>query len=471
MSITNPPNPIFIIDDEISVLRSIDVALRSLGFTNIVTEQDSRKALAFIDNNPVEMVLLDLTMPHLSGLEILKYLKEEHPDISVIVITGLDDINTAVQCMRSGAVDYLLKPLEPNHLANAVRMIVNLKCHERQHRLLKKHLLNDDLNIPKAFECIITQDKRILSIFKYIEAVSISGEPILIFGETGSGKELFAKGVHNVTGPEKPFVPVNVAGLDDNMFTDTLFGHQKGAFTNAVTSRAGLIEKAKGGVLFLDEIGDLSIQSQVKLLRLIQDHQYYPLGSDTPRYSQARIVVATNRNLQKMIMKGAFRKDLYYRLSVHQVSIPPLRERTKDLPLLTRYFLKEACDAMNKKVPAVPPELYQYLKMYQFPGNIRELRSLFYDAISQHQAGVLSLKVFKQVVGSVDNNDLIESEQNPIYVNLSSIEHLPSLKEIEKAMIKEAIRRAEGNQSLAARYLGITRQTLKNKLKPKQSKK
>jgi len=244
-----------------------------------------------------------------------------------------------------------------------------------------------------------------------------------ITGETGVGKELFARAIHLASRRQGSFVPVNVAGLDDTIFSDTLFGHLKGAFTDAHQSRRGLIEQAADGTLFLDEIGDLSHSSQVKLLRLIQEHEYFPIGSDISRHTGTHIITSTNRDIEKLLESGQFRKDLYYRLDVHHVHIPPLRQHMDDIVLLVDYFLEKAAKCYEKKKPTPPPELFILLENYSFPGNIRELRWL------------------------------------------QSFNPLPSLKQAESVLIREAMKQAKGNQTIAARLLGITRQTLINKLK------
>jgi DNA-binding NtrC family response regulator len=304
------------------------------------------------------------------------------------------------------------------------------------------------------------------SIFHYVEAIAGSSRPVLITGETGVGKELVARAIHSLSNRNGHFVAVDISGIDDTVFADTLFGHKKGAFTGVPEARRGLIEQASGGTLFLDEIGDLSPVSQLKLLRLIQEREYLPLGSDMLKKSDARIIVATNRDINKLLQSDAFRKDLYYRLRTHHIHLPPLRERMDDLPLLAAHFLEEASKELGKKKPAIPAQLNTLLGTYSFPGNIRELRAMVFDALSSHRAGTLSLQMFKIAMGGEvppgnDNGELLAASEAAAF---SFHEKLPTLREAEQLLIERAMNRAGGNQSVAARLLGITRQALNRRL-------
>jgi DNA-binding NtrC family response regulator len=299
-----------------------------------------------------------------------------------------------------------------------------------------------------------------------MEAIANSPRPVSITGETGVGKELVAKAVHTLSKRKGDFVPVNVAGLDDHVFADTLFGHKKGAFTDAREARSGLIERAAGGTLFLDEIGDLSTTSQVKLLRLLQEGEFFPLGSDVAKRSDARIVVATNQDLDALQSSGQFRKDLYYRLCDHQIHIPPLRGRREDLAVLVEHFLEKASKTLDKKKPTPPVELITLLSTYHFPGNIRELESMIFDAVSSHASGKLSMDSFKAHLSKVSVTDAPDSplEKGAL---ISFSHQLPTLKQIEQLLIDEALKRANDNQSIAALSLGISRQALNKRLKIK----
>jgi transcriptional regulator with PAS, ATPase and Fis domain len=278
------------------------------------------------------------------------------------------------------------------------------------------------------------------------------------------GKELFSRTIHQLSGRGGECVAVNVAGVDDTLFSDTLFGHVRGAYSGADREREGLVARARGGTLFLDEIGDLDGQAQVKLLRLLQEQEYYPLGSDKPLRTDARIVVATNYNLQDRINEGRFRRDLYYRLRGHQISIPPLRERQDDIPLLLESFLQEAADSLNKRKPTAPPELIALLASYPFPGNIRELRAMVFDAVARHRSGILSMTSFREMMGSERSTGASGSSGDGGEGGLTISGRFPTLKEAEDFLINEALKRSSENQGVAADLLGIKRTTLNKRL-------
>jgi two-component system response regulator HydG len=334
---------------------------------------------------------------------------------------------------------------------------------------LKHRLLTDQLLHEEAFSHIITTSKHMRAIFQYMEVIAPSEQPVLITGETGVGKELIAKAVHTlsvISGRKGSFVAVNVAGLDDTMFSDTLFGHRRGAYTGADQAREGLIARASGGTLFLDEIGDLAESSQVKLLRLLQDRNYYPLGSDKLQETDARVIVATNRDMQVLLSSGKFRKDLYYRLRAYQIHIPPLRERKDDIPLLLHYFIEEAAASLKKKKPTPTPELVHLLAAYDFPGNVRELRAIVYDALARNKSDKLSMEGFRELIKKdevVMSSDGPSAGDSDAFVRVFG--HFPSLKEVEDFLIAEALDRSNRNQGTAALLLGMTRQGLNRRLR------
>ena len=337
-----------------------------------------------------------------------------------------------------------------------------------ENRQLKQRLSSNRPEHPEVFSDIITQNPAMYSIFRQVESVAVTGDTVLITGETGVGKEKIAEAIHRLSGRSGVFVPVNIAGSDDHLFSDMLFGHEKGAFTGAEADRRGLIEQASGGTLFLDEIGDLGMEAQLKLLRLLEDGQYYRLGDDTPRTSEARTVVATNRTIESLMRDGTFRDDLYFRLRTHHVHLPPLHERKEDIPLLVSHFLKRAAEALGRKTPVPPPELFTLLSTYHFPGNIRELESMVRDAVSRHNGGVLSTESFRQGIDeqiSVLHGGALPGAGEVGFAEaLASARSLPSLKNVEPLVIAEALKRADGNQAIAAQLLGISRQALHNRL-------
>ena len=460
-----PSFAILLVDDEPAWHLSISVSLeRCAGITNVLTCQDSRAVMEMLDREEIGLILLDLVMPHLGGEELLALIREQHPEIAVIVISGLNQLETAVRCIKMGAFDYYVKTDEEDRLMGGVMRAVRMIELERENREMSHCILTGALKHPRTFSGIVTTDRAMLGIFSYIEAVAQSPQPLLISGESGVGKEQIAQCAHALSGCRGPLVAVNVAGLDDTVFADTLFGHVRGAFTGADQARRGMVEEAGDGTLFLDEIGDLSVQSQVKLLRLLQEGEYFPIGSDRPKRMKARVIVATHQNLAAKQAAGSFRRDLYYRLCTHHIQVPPLRERKNDIPLLLDHFLKVAAREQGKKKPTPPKELAQLLATYPFPGNVRELRAMVYDAVSTHRDHILSMESFLKVIGrsGPDSGPSADPpERNPFI----GIERLPTFAEGAELLVTEAMVRANGNQSIAARLLGITQSALCKRLK------
>lgn len=461
-----PDSCVVLVDDDPQILLGSSIILKRSGMINVVTIQDSRELMPYLSSNNVSAVVLDLTMPYKSGTELLPDIKHAFPNLQVIVMTAVEELDTAISCMKYGALDYLVKPVDEPRLISAVRRAVEVFNLKNEVNLLKEHLLSGKISDEEAFDSITTQSSKMRSIFKYIEAIARTNQPVLISGETGSGKELIARAIHKASARNGEFVAVNIAGVDDAFFSDMLFGHKRGAFSGADTNRDGLIEQAAGGTLFLDEIGDLSESSQTKLLRLLQEQEYYPIGSDTAKRSDARIVVATNCDLNQHMSEKKFRKDLYFRLRSHQINLPPLRERSEDIPLLAAQFLKDASEEMGKKMPSPPAELFNLLSAYHFPGNVRELRAMIFDAVACHKTGVLSMQSFKSYIGSISNGRLdsapANSEDKNLHIEMTR--GFPTLKEVQQYLINEALKRSGGNQGIAASLLGITRQALNKRL-------
>ncbi|HKJ05656.1 MAG TPA: sigma-54 dependent transcriptional regulator [Geopsychrobacteraceae bacterium] len=460
----SPQKPILLVDDEQAWLHSMSLTLATqAGLDNLILCTESNKVRELVAQEEFSLVLLDLTMPHPAGEDLLTLLQEEHPELPVIILSGINQLERAVDCMRLGAFDYYVKTEERKRIVSGVQRALRMRELQQENELLRQGIIEHHLKHPDAFEHFLSQDAKVYAVFHYLEAVASSTQPVLITGESGTGKELAARAVHNLSRPEGPWVAVNVAGLDGTVFSDTLFGHTAGAFTGAVRARKGMIEEAAHGTLFLDEIGDLSPESQVKLLRLLQENEYHPLGSDRTRRSSARIVVATNRDLAKRMEAGHFRRDLYYRLTTHHAHLPSLRQRPDDLPLLLRHFLQEAADSLGRTVPTPPAELPVLLSTYHFPGNVRELRSMVFDAVSLHRSGKLSMQSFKDAIG---RQQVQTSEQEVNTKPKLTFSHtLPTLDEATTLVVEEAMSRSQGNQTIAAAMIGISRPALNKRLK------
>jgi DNA-binding NtrC family response regulator len=464
---------VLLVDDEEQILATSRLSLEIGGIREVHALSDSREVLPYLAGFPVSVLVLDLSMPFVSGFELLERVTREYPQIPIIVVTANDEIDTVVQCMKLGAFDYLAKPVSAGRLLTSVQKALERCNLSLEISSLKKRLLTDNLDHPAAFASIVTRNRTMRSMFQYVEVIAGSRQPVIICGETGVGKELVARAVHDLSGSKGEFIALNAAGLDDHMFSDSLFGHKKGAFTGAEQAREGLIARAAGGTLFLDEIGDLNEMSQLKLLRLLQEREYYPVGSDLTRKSDAHFVLATNRDLQARIAEGKFRNDLYYRLCGHMVQIPPLRERKDDLPLLLDHFIRQEADLLGIAPPSYPPELIDLLETYHFPGNVRELQGMVSDAVPRSKSRMLSQEPFKQAI-ALDLGQKPQSNEEPmdeasLQKKLESIwGHFPTLHEAEDLLINSALTSAKGNQGIAATMLGLKRQTLNMRLKAKK---
>jgi DNA-binding NtrC family response regulator len=461
----HPLLPILLVDDDMHALKLYELQLQIKNITNVMICRNGKEALEILSAHEISVIVLDLRMPGMSGEEVLSFLSGRYPEIPVIISTANDDVETAVRCMQIGAFDYVVKPLDPSRLITTIKRALEFWELRRENVLLKEHVLDNTLKHFDAFSEIITNNVQMHSIFKYIESIAETSQPVLITGETGVGKELIARAIHRISGREKPFVAVNVAGLDDMIFSDTLFGHKRGAFTGADRARKGLIEKATDGILFLDEIGDLHPMSQVKLLRLLQEHEYYPLGADIPSTTNARIIVATNRDLLALQTSGVFRADLYYRLLLHRINVPPLRERRDDIPLLVEYFLQRAVEELGKTRPILAADLFTLFSGYDFPGNIRELQAMIFDAVSRDASGKLSRRSFQRLLqppptAEEDTEPSVTASSSTLDMLYASLDRLPTLKEAESLLVQEALKRTGGNRTLTATLLGVTRQTL-----------
>jgi len=461
--------PIMLVDDEADTLSLLKSFLCHDGFSNVITFDDSLQALEYFKNEELALVVTDLRMPKLHGRDLLESFSELKPYIPVIVVTAESHIESAIDCMKTGAVDYLTKPISISRFISSVKRALELRSLNEDIMRLDKSCDDNRTSLASKIPSIITRDAEMLTLLCYVEVVSKSRQPVLISGETGVGKELVAKAVHTLSGLKGGFVSINIAGLDDQMFSDTLFGHRRGAFTGALNNRDGLIMKAANGTIFLDEIGDLNEISQIKLLRLLQENEYYPLGSDNPLKSSARLVVATNKNLRQCMNEGKFRKDLYYRLCIHQVALPPLRKRPDDIPLLLDHFIRQAAKAMGKGRLSYRKELVDFLVTYKFPGNIRELQSIVHDFVSRTTTSRLSTTLLKKIIAREQDPAKFAMEQGnsmaSLDVNGIIFPSFPTLKYAETFLIDKALELANNNQGTAAKMLGITRQALNNRLR------
>jgi len=450
---------ILIVDDEEVVLNGVRRTLRANGFDEVLMCADARDVEPLLEGEPIALILLDLMMPHIGGRELLERIASSHPEIPVVVVTAEQDVRIAVDCMKVGAYDYLLKPVGADELMATVRRALEHRELREENARLRSKLLEQDLEQPRAFAGLITADASMVRVFAYLEVIARGSHPALITGETGTGKELIARALHELSGRRGPFVAVNVAGLDDTMFSDTLFGHRPGAFTGASGTRRGMIEQAGRGTLFLDEIGDLAEASQVKLLRVLQEREYYTLGDDAPKRLEARVIAATHQDLSRL------RRDLYFRLRSYHVRIPPLRERLGDLPLLINHVVREAAQDLGKQPPVVPERLYRALGRYDFPGNIRELRAMVFDAVARHTTGPLPVDPFIESMGA---HDVAEDEDVRADVSRGDILSEAQWRDMERTNLLNALRRANwkiSGRGGAAELLHVKPSTLESRMK------
>jgi len=448
-----------------SWIKETERVLTQNGMCGVLAHSDNRTLLKFLEQNKVALVVID--MSDSSGkTEILNRIRIAAPSVKIIIESVSCDVEFAVECMKAGVADFLVKPVEPGRLIKSIATVLNTSYSHLPPSLSMENPTVETLKHSEAFSEITSISRVMRLICQYTETVACSPQPILITGETGVGKELFARAIHRISRANGAFVSINVAGLDDTMFSDTLFGHKKSAFTGADQCRDGLVSKAASGTLFLDEIGDLNELSQVKLLRLLQEGEYYPVGADHVKKSTARIVLATNVNLLERIKKGSFRRDLYYRLCTHQIHIPPLRERKEDIPALFAAFIKDSAKHFAKRVPEYSEELTHVLTSYDFPGNIRELQAIARDAVARNRDGILTPDDFPETCRA-------SSQRPPAPVHTTSLPtgiyglfgHLPTFREIEDFLIVEALKLSEGNYAAAASILGVARQTVSKRIK------
>lgn len=447
---------ILLVDDEQDFLESLERGLLISGFRNIRAENDPRKAALLLQQGePVDIALIDITMPGMSGIELLDIIRSSSPTTECIMVTAVDKASLAVSCMKKGAFDYLLKPLDMEEL-----LVVILKALERKnlleiHRMSKQKGIPDLAN-PEAFASIVTQSEKMLRIMREAELHAVSKVPILITGETGTGKELLAQAIHKASSrANHTFTAINMSALTASLFEAEFYGHTKGAFTGAAQDRKGYLETTSGGTLFLDEIGSLPLELQGKLLRVLQEGEYFKLGTSRPQGADIRFIAATNVELDTLQDQGLFRKDLFYRLCGAWLDLPPLRERKGDLVILVEYFLRENGSGHSRR--DIEESTWNLLKAYPFPGNVRELKSIVQHASNLAKGKSISVHHLPAYVTAA------ASAKHPA-APLSASDTIVPLAIMEKNHILNAYRHTSRNKLQTARLLDIGANTLRRKL-------
>ncbi|MBN2033035.1 MAG: sigma-54-dependent Fis family transcriptional regulator [Deltaproteobacteria bacterium] len=434
---------ILVVDDELIVRKSLGGWLERDGYS-VDTAASGEEALEKCENTRYDILLLDIKMEGLSGIDVLKKVKENDPDVSVVMITAYGSIPSAIEAMKNGAYEYLLKPFDPDEL---MVLIEKIRQHQAERR--ETQFLREQYKERTRFESMIGQSKALQAVFDLIERIAATDSTILIRGETGTGKGLGARAIHTKSRRSQgPFVVVNCGAFPEHLLESELFGYQKGAFTDAKTTKKGRLELAHGGTLVLDEIGEISMRMQIDLLRLLEDRLFYRVGGTQPIEVDFRIIAATNKDLERSIKEGGFREDLYYRLNVISFTMPPLREHKEDIPLLAEYFLHRFAQETNKPVDQISRDALDEMMLYDWPGNVRELANAMERAV---------------VVG---RGRKILPRDLPIF----RAEYLSSprgrtLKEVETVHLGSILNETGWNISRSAEILGIDRSTLYDKIK------
>jgi len=450
----DPRRTILVVDDDIAVREALSKILAKEGY-RVLTAEDGQAGLALLRREPVHVLLADLKMPKLSGLDLLKAAKAVRPEVEVIVITGYGSIEEAVLAMKEGAYDFITKPFKRVDLDKAIR-----KALEKQALVVKTRELERELEALQRSSDIIASSPAMHKVLQLVEQVAPSSATILIQGESGTGKELIANAIHRLSHRrDKPFIKVNCAAIPETLLESELFGYEKGAFTGASARKEGRFELADGGTMFLDEVGDLSLATQAKLLRVLQEGEFEHLGGTRTIKVDVRLVAATNKDLVQAVKEKTFREDLFYRLNVIAVSIPPLRERREDIPLLAHHFLRTYARKNEKEVEGFSKEALDLLIEYPWPGNVRELENAIERAVVLARGKVITLLDLPETVHPAKAGERV------IAIPIGT-----PLEEAERQLIQETLQHARGDKALAAKILGIASRTIYRKLggKPAQ---
>ena len=437
---------VLIVDDEEPARSFCTDALTELGFEAQAAESATR-ALTLLESGQFDIVLADVRMPGMSGLELLRTVRQTYPEIDVVMMTGYGTIPSAVQAMQQGAYDYLTKPLKLGDLKHLFLRLI-----ERQELAAENRLLREQVKTQQGFANLIGTSPKMQKVYRLILKIAPKRHPVLIVGESGTGKELVARAIHTYSPwQKKPFVPVDCGALTPALIESELFGHVRGAFTGATQSRLGLLATAQGGTVFLDEVAELPVELQSKLLRALQEREIKPIGSNERTRLDARIIAATNQDLQSAIRRGDFRKELYFRLDVVTIKIPPLRERKSDIPLLVHYFI-ERYSGGDEKVSGVSPEALSRLMTYDWPGNVREVENCVQRALALGAGALIQVK-------DLPSNLLHQAGGG------AQTQEIATLKEQERRAIVQALETTHGDRLRAAQLLGIGKTTIYRKLR------
>jgi DNA-binding NtrC family response regulator len=445
---------ILVIDDDQAVLNYLNIFLLQSGDFEVTTLANSTKAYAELWKNSYDLLILDMDMPEVTGLDILRNIQENNIDIPTIVLTGVEDVELAVSAVKLGAMEYLTKPVENERLLK----LINTALENRKQKIIEEGEAPsaEDLQFRETFKDIITQNEKMLKLFAVVEKMAQTDSSVLIWGESGTGKELIARAIHRISKrSSQNFVAVNAGAFANELFASEFFGHSQGAFTGATANKRGLVEEADKGTLFLDEIGELALPIQVKLLRVLQEGEFFRLGSTKNQKVDVRIIAATNKNLHEEIKKGNFRKDLFYRLNMNSVYLPPLRERKGDIPLLANHFLAAFCKTNGKKIEKISEGAMKLLTHYDYPGNVREMMNIINSAVIIESSSELRKKSFPNYF--LENAVVSENGFGDM--------PLKSLEEVETDHIKKVLAYTANNRTKASQILGISRISLLARIK------